>query len=875
MARIAQGKGVRATPVLTRGLTDRVWVKNGEARKVDGCYFQVVGTIEKTKGVRNLVDWDAKEFHLLNTRINAMTSFQSIGGPEELVISLNGDSGEAGSEYGVGSLLIDSSTGRTFDDYRGGRVLVVRGDRLEHAVLPHISVGSAWQGRFAKQGVTDESGDQIIDGRRVDPEDQYGGDYFASWAGWLFITNGVDANIKWNGSYAARVGVNETPSPPRAVKFTSTKFHHEYSIGDEWSGCGDADRGNQTNQIERFQYRCTYVNSAGAEGPPSEPGSFTVTGRLYEDAVEKTWGDGTVDFPNVGDWVTKGTAGGLIGAPAFAALEDTMGNIISDAEEVQAAQEAAGLPVIDVAGAIEAMGQATLAAGGHDGPVGLLISANPHRAIIKIEGFDRPKQQDIVWRNIYKRARDGEYYFWRQVAVNERNCFDYEIPLSSASMGTSLREGIVAPPTSKFTAFFRGRGYYVSPQYPSFVFYSDPGLPEQLSSALQYLDVNSVDGHPITGLFTFADSLIVFKEDSVWQITALADGSPVLTPVDESIGSMAPRASVLAYERLVFIGKQGVYQFDGASVKPLSEALNEWWKNVYFAGLRTATAWLDERERRLFISMQSGPDDLNDLVVCYHYQLDALTLIKGQRITASTIYKDEELLAVRHPGKKVTDTRLVTTLDRASHSDGGIHVSGSLSASTRTIRNSDIVIWGLGDSHTYEFMPGAIDRFAEGEDVTVGTIAGKIRFGPYSSVETGWNSDEQMEVAGIDLFFPYAGEQELTVSWYKDRNPRREGTQQVSLEMSGKMSRKSANEDLTEMVGYAESTVVAADPTTYKDWDDGTWNGRRQLFQRVTFDETVVCREIEIEFQNENPNEPYRLDGFVLWRVSKGAERQR
>lgn len=867
MARIGQGKGVRATPVLTRGLTDRVWVKNGESRRIDGCYFQVVGTIEKTKGVRNLVDWSRVEFHLRNTRINAMTSFQSVGGPEELVISLNGDSGVGFSPGDTGySAVVDQYTGITADAYRGGRILLVRGNRLEHPKLPHISLGSAWQGRFMLAGYRDETGDQIVDGRRSDPEDQYGGDYFASWAGWLFITNGVDANIKWNGSYAARVGVNETPSPPRAVKFVSTKYHHDYSIGEEWSGCGDADRGNQTNQIERFQYRCTYVNSAGAEGPPSEPGSFVVTGRLYEDAVQKTWGDGTEAFPNLGDWVIKGTAGGLMGAPAVQQFESAVEDFADSIPDPPP-----GAPDLGdiVSEAFEAIGQSFLSAGGHDGPVGTLITANPHRAIIKIEGFDRPKQQDLVWRNIYKRARDGEYYFWRQVAVNERNCFDYEIPLSSASMGTSLREGIVAPPTSKFTAFFRGRGYYVSPQYPSFVFYSDPGLPEQLSSALQYLDVNSVDGGPITGLFTFADSLIVFKEDSVWQITALADGSPVLTPVDESIGSVAPRASVLAYERLVFIGKQGVYQFDGASVKPLSEALNEWWKNVYFAGLRTATAWLDERERRLFISMQSGPDDLNDLVVCYHYQLDALTLTKGQRITASTIYKDEELLAVRHPEKAVRSTIRDNPRgqqDVGFGGTGGLVLDSSVPVGIK-IRNSDIVIWGLGDSHTYNYAAG----LKEPEEVTVGTIAGKIRFGPYSSVETGWNSGEQMEVAGIDIFFPYAGEQNLTVRWYKDRNPVAEGTQEVSLEMAGKMSRGSANEDLVEMVGYQSAT----DPDDHKHWDQDTWSGRQQVLQRVTFENTVVCREIEIEFQNNNENEPYRLDGFVLWRVSKGAERQR
>ena len=81
MARIAQGKGVHAVPILTRGLSDQVWVQSGEARKVDGCYFQVVGGVEKVKGVRNLVDWSGSELQLLNTRIDAITSYRVRNGP--------------------------------------------------------------------------------------------------------------------------------------------------------------------------------------------------------------------------------------------------------------------------------------------------------------------------------------------------------------------------------------------------------------------------------------------------------------------------------------------------------------------------------------------------------------------------------------------------------------------------------------------------------------------------------------------------------------------------------------------------------------------------------------------------------------------------
>ena len=797
MARVAQGPGVRAVPLLTRGLSDKIWLANGEAREVDGCYFQVVGTVEKAKAVRNLVDWHWLNHHLLNTRINAITPFQAKGGPMELVVSLSGDSGDAELHYPdlASDPLTDGSA--TKDKYRAGRVLVVRCDSLEHKGLPHIGEGSPWQESYS----TDPRGDQFIAARRVLSEDQFGGDYFTNWGGYLFIVNGVDANLKWNGDYTSRVGVQERPSPPKALSITpdpdDKNLHPDFSINDEFVGIGEGDRGNSTSVVQRFQYRATFVSESGAEGPPSEAGEFATTGEVYKFA---SFHDTRTGGPNC--WI----------------------------EETEPP---------------------------NDGSGGTPLTRNPHRAVIHINGLDRPTQPDIVWRNIYKRARDGEYYFWRQVAVNERVVYDHEDTLESAALGSPLREGLMAPPTSKFVAFFRGRGYYVSPEEPSVVFYSDQDLPEQMSSGLQFLDVNSSEGSEITGLYAFEDSLIVFKEDSIWQVTALADGSPVLTPVDESVGSVAPRAAIRAYGRLIFVGRYGVYQYNGGSIKPLSENLNSWWKNVYKGGLSTATSWLDEAERRLFISLQSGPDSVNDTVVCYHYQLDAITIIKGQKITASTHYKGESILAVQHGEKVLKPVR----------GDGKKGMPGGKTKPKKDgspIRNSDLVIWGLGNSYSYEYSPGVAR--GPGGTVSAGACAGKIRFGPYSANQTGWNSVEEMEVTGIDVFFPYAGDHELTVRWYKNRNPVAEGSRTFKLHQGGTSAQKDRNTDLSPETGWN-----GADKT----WGTSPWSGERQLFQRLVFPSSVVCREIEIEFQNSADDEPFGLDGFVLWRASKGAERQR
>ena len=86
------------------------------------------------------------------------------------------------------------------------------------------------------------------------------------------------------------------------------------------------------------------------------------------------------------------------------------------------------------------------------------------------------------------------------------------------------------------------------------------------------------------------------------------------------------------------------------------------------------------------------------------------------------------------------------------------------------------------------------------------------------------------------------------------------------LNQGGTLAQKEENTDLTSKVGWDGEG---------KTWGNSTWNGRQQLFQRLVFPDSVVCREIEIEFENGSEDQPFEVDGFVLWRASTGSERQR
>lgn len=705
-----------------------LWAKGGEASKVDGVFFNVTGGVEKSYGLRELTHWEPEyPIPFQQKRIDALAHFRAPRGPDELLVST------------------------------GGEVWMLRG---------HNSFTDGRAGQM-----------RILRDREI-PSSPYDGEYFAARNEWLFITNGLDRNMKWDGTKVCPVGVFAIPVPPDASRLvmkdligsstspSGSLFHPSYSL--------DGDPDTRTY----FQYRATFVSSSGHEGAPSAPGR-----RTYE-----------------------------------------------------------MLPG----------------------------SLSPGRVIIKIDSLDPPPDDsDIVWRNIYKMGKDGVYYFWRQVGANENVVYDFEMPLPAGGAATALKEDTIPPPTSKFVGFFRGRGYYVPTTHPSFIFYSRPSLPEELAS-MNFLDVSSDDGEVITGIVTFSDSLIVMKPSSLWQITALANGNPVLTPLINGVGSVAPRANIVAYNRLIFLNDAGVYHFDGGSVRPLSSDLNKWWKVVDKEYLKNAVGWLDEENRRLFLAVPVSGKPILDTLVVFHYELEAFSIIRGNQFHAATRWMDETVVGVELTDPSVSGGRDYWT-GTSNLFLYGLR-SGTCTAPDIVLDTGEIVPSGAGEGGKDEPVLSTVDMEAC-------DTKGLVRFGPYSATETGWSANDLMEVAGIDVFFRHTGaggasrgsdlilttpKNGLNVRWYKDRDPTPAGHLIMALNQDGVVAVMSENKDLVEVEGWNKLWGLP-----------NTWGGTRHLYQRLRFPETVLCREIEIEFSNVSTLRPFQVDAFVLWRVSKGQESQR
>lgn len=88
-----------------------------------------------------------------------------------------------------------------------------------------------------------------------------------------------------------------------------------------------------------------------------------------------------------------------------------------------------------------------------------------------------------------------------------------------------------------------------------------PGATVFNTSGAQFIDISPGDGEKITGLGIFSDTLIVFKEKSIYQLTLTFSGStmtPSVLPITKSTGCISHRTIVNVENDLYFLSREGV-----------------------------------------------------------------------------------------------------------------------------------------------------------------------------------------------------------------------------------------------------------------------------------------------------------------------------
>ena len=103
--------------------------------------------------------------------------------------------------------------------------------------------------------------------------------------------------------------------------------------------------------------------------------------------------------------------------------------------------------------------------------------------------------------------------------------------------------------------------------------WSDVGDAETWEST-NWIDVDPDDGTEITGIASFADGLVVFKENSIFFLSGVDSNTFTLFPVDSTVGTSSPGTITVTENAVFFLDRKGVYEFDGAEVPRISDKIN-------------------------------------------------------------------------------------------------------------------------------------------------------------------------------------------------------------------------------------------------------------------------------------------------------------
>lgn len=222
--------------------------------------------------------------------------------------------------------------------------------------------------------------------------------------------------------------------------------------------------------------------------------------------------------------------------------------------------------------------------------------------------------------------------------------------------GTTL----VSPPLgqkAKFGIFYNG--YHIvsgNPLDPTALYISAPntnGSNTQVftGSGAATVWIGRDDGQSITGLTKFQDTLVIFKERSIYSMTFDSSGVPVIKLVNNSIGCVEHRTIDNVDNDVFFLDRNGVHVlgnepnfFDTIRVNELSIRIKPTLDTISTANYSRCSALYSNY--RYYLSIPAGGTSTNNRVLVYDKRYQAWEI--WDTITASTWTEYYDSTNTRH-----------------------------------------------------------------------------------------------------------------------------------------------------------------------------------------------------------------------------------
>lgn len=287
-----------------------------------------------------------------------------------------------------------------------------------------------------------------------------------------------------------------------------------------------------------------------------------------------------------------------------------------------------------------------------------------------------------IARKIYrtKNLTDGDtieeiYYYVDTITNNyETNYVDYTKDTRLGSVAPDDDASILFPaPSTRFSSTFKNCLFLDGGQTdPTRIYYSQPLKPDQFR-ALDFFDVGSRDGGDVTGLFTYYNNLLVFRENAIDLIRGDAINGFVISPMVQGIGTRAIHSVCLVPGAgVMFLSPDGVFLISGGldggsemNCTKISDPIVSTIGRISKSMIGRACGAYSEkwREYHLYLSVDGSP--INNLGLVFHMEKKSWSVREGFPVGCLTVDARGELIFGHNVGQSEPTPLLMTGLKPA------------------------------------------------------------------------------------------------------------------------------------------------------------------------------------------------------------------
>ena len=349
--------------------------------------------------------------------------------------------------------------------------------------------------------------------------------------------------------------------------------------------------------------------------------------------------------------------------------------------------------------------------------------------------------------NIYGR-KDGQWFFMKSLeGVNSTSYVDKNQDTPNEAMLPPSADG-TAGPKGAYVAVYKDTLFVAGdPANPSRMYYSGGGDKINdftVGGGGGLIDIAKNDGQVITGLIVFKNTLLIFKEDSIYQFSFDTSGLPSLAQTNPAVGAIAPR-SIIAVENDIFfasrrgiftIGNEPGFAFDVLRTNELSSRVRSIYQSTEPTRMKDIAAIYtsDANKNLVIFSYTPSGGTYNSQAIVYdrerlawykwtNIQANCWTIYRGTDGITHYLYGDDNSGYIKEI--------LTGTTDFGNQIHGFFSLNGESFGAInqyKILKDLDLVLRKPSGSISYSVYQDGIE---EVYSTNIGTISPALNFGHY------------------------------------------------------------------------------------------------------------------------------------------------